>query len=236
MTELLSWSWISLVLLGSFHGLNPAMGWLFAVSLGLQERRTRAVVGALGPIALGHAISIAAVAAAVWALGAVFPQEALMVAGGAAMLGFAAWKVATKFRHRRWVGMRVSSRDLVAWSFLMATAHGAGLMLLPPLLALRSGEVPSAAAHEGHAGHHAHHMPVADTSSGAESLTVTLLAVGLHTVALFAVTGVVALLVYKKVGVDILRRAWINLDLVWIGALAVAGAITLGMGAWPMVS
>ena len=159
-----------------------------------------------------------------------------MVAGGATMLGFAAWKVATKFRHRRWVGMRVTSRDLVAWSFLMATAHGAGLMLLPPLLALRSGEVPSAAAHDGHAGHHANHMPAADTSSAAEGLTVSLLAVGLHTVALFAVTGAIALLVYKKVGVDILRRAWINLDLVWIGELGTAGAVTMGIGAWSMLS
>jgi hypothetical protein len=231
-----AWSWITLILLGSFHGMNPAMGWLFAVARGIQGRSTSAVTRSLAPIALGHAISIAVVAMTVWALGAVIPQEALMIAGGAAMVGFATWKVATRFRHRRWVGMQVTSRDLVAWSFLMATAHGAGLMLVPPLLALRSSEVPSATAHEGHAGHHAHHMPAAASASDAEGLVVSLLAVGLHTVALFVVTGAIALLVYKKVGVDILRRAWINLDLIWIGALAAAGGITMGIGVWPALS
>jgi hypothetical protein len=227
-----SWSWVSLVFLGSFHGVNPAMGWLFAVALGLQERSTRAVVGALAPIALGHAISIGVVVVAVWALGSFLPQEALMLAGGAAMVGFAAYKVLTRFRHRAWVGMRVSSRDLVAWSFLMATAHGAGLMLLPPLLALRSSSVPSAVAHEGH---HAHHMPTT-AGSGGECFAVSLLAVGVHTAALFAVMGVIAMVVYKRVGVDVLRRAWVNIDLLWIGTLAIAGTVTLGLGTWSLVS
>jgi hypothetical protein len=228
----LTWSWISLILLGSFHGINPAMGWLFAVALGLQERRTSAVVAAIGPIALGHALSIATVVVVVWLMGTVLPQEGMLLAGGAAMLGFAGYKVVTRFRHPRWVGMQVGSRDLVAWSFLMATAHGAGLMLLPPILALRSEDVSTAVAGSAHAGHHAHHIPEIDSGSGASDLIVSLMAVGLHTVALFAVTGAIALLVYEKVGVDILRRAWINIDLIWIGALGLAGAVTIFFGIW----
>lgn len=223
-----SWSWLSLILLGGFHGLNPAMGWLFAVALGLQERRTWAVTRALAPIALGHAMSITMVAVVVWMLGILLPQEFLMMAGGAAMLGFASYKVLSRFRHRSWVGMRVRSRDLVVWSFLMATAHGAGLMLLPPLLALRAGKAPVAAAH---AGHHMHQMPDARS----DGLMVSLLAVGLHTAAMFAVAGAIALIVYERVGVDILRRAWINMDLIWIGTLARAGGLTLGFGGWSLV-
>lgn len=224
-----SWSWISLILLGAFHGINPAMGWLFAVALGLQERRTLAVLSALGPIAVGHALSVAGIVVFVWVVGAVIPQEALMVAGGAAMLAFATYKVMSRFRHPSWVGMRVRSRDLVAWSFLMASGHGAGLMLLPPLLTLRGDSAPGASAH---AGHHGDHVPASDGNG----LLDSLLAVGLHTAGMFVVAGAIAVIVYKKVGVDILRRAWINMDLVWIGGLAIAGGGTLGFGTWTVVT
>jgi hypothetical protein len=231
-----TWTWVSLILLGSFHGLNPAMGWLFAVALGLQERRTSAVIAAIGPIALGHALSIAVVVGGVWMLGTVVPEGIMMLVGGAVMLAFAGYKVVTRFRHPRWVGMRVNSRDLVAWSFMMATAHGAGLMLLPPILALRSDGIQGAAANSGHAGHHAHHMPEMDSGSGAGDLLVSVSAVGLHTLALFAVTLTVALLVYKRFGVDILRRAWINVDLIWVGALALAGAVTMLLAGWSLAT
>src|SRR5262245_54569861 len=99
----LSWAWVSLVLLGAFHGLNPAMGWLFAVSLGFQERRLGAVVKALGPITLGHALSIGLVAVPVGLLGLVIPREAMLTTIGVVLLGFAGYKVATRFRHPRWV-------------------------------------------------------------------------------------------------------------------------------------
>lgn len=227
-----SWSWISLILLGSFHGLNPAMGWLFAVALGFQDRHVRAVAIALGPIALGHALSITVIAAIVWALGTVLPQDLLMVVGGLGMLGFAIHKVGTRFRHLGWVGMRVRARELVAWSFLMATAHGAGLMLVPPLLALRAGQGPTVVAQSGQ---HAHHA-VSATSSNEGGLATSFLAVGLHTMAMFIVTGAIAMLVYRSVGVDILRRAWINLDLIWIGTLAIAGAVTIGFGMWSVAT
>ena len=136
--------WVTLALLGAFHGLNPAMGWLFAVSLGFQEQRTGAVVKALGPIALGHLLAIAAIAIPVGLLQVVLPERAVMVMGGLILLGYAAYKVITRFRHPRWVGMRVTSLELVSWSALMAAAHGAGLMLIPALAGLSRDE-PSAA-------------------------------------------------------------------------------------------
>jgi hypothetical protein len=220
-----SWPWLSLLALGAFHGLNPAMGWLFAVALGLQERRLRAVTAALGPIALGHALAIGVAALAVVALGVVIPPRLLLAVGGAALLGFAGYKIATRFRHPRWVGMRVGPRKLVLWSFLMASAHGAGLMLVPVLVQMRGAGVPAARAHLGHAGH----LP----TSATETLLPALLALGLHSVAMLAVAGALAVLVYQKLGVEVLRRAWINLDLVWVGTLVVAGTIALGLGLYP---
>jgi hypothetical protein len=226
----LSWAWISLALLGAFHGLNPAMGWLFAVALGLQERRLRAVVTALGPITLGHALAIGLVAVPVGLLGLVIPQALLLTMIGLALLGFAGHKVATRFRHPRWVGMRVRPRELVFWSFLMATAHGAGLMLAPVLARLRDGTGQTALA----ASVHVHH--VAHTEDAGGMLAPELAAVGLHTAAMFAVMGALAVAVYQKLGVEVLRRAWINLDLLWVGALAVAGGITLGLGLWSFLA
>jgi hypothetical protein len=226
-----SWPWLSLLALGAFHGLNPAMGWLFAVALGLQERRLRAVTTALGPIALGHALAIGLAAVAVGMLGVVIPQRVLLALGGAALLGFAAYKVATRFRHPRWVGMRVSPRELVLWSFLMASAHGAGLMLVPVLAGLRGEGVPSALAHAAHLGHVGHQPPAAS-----DAVLPTLAAVGLHSVAMLAVAGVVAVVVYQKVGVEVLRRAWVNLDFIWTGALVVVGGLALGLSLWPSLA
>ncbi len=220
------WPWLALLVLGAFHGLNPAIGWLFAVALGLQERRLRAVTAALGPIALGHALAIGLIAVPVGLLGLVLPERALLVLGGLALLAFAAHKVATRFRHPRWVGMRVGSRDLVLWSFLMATAHGAGLMLVPVLARLRGGGLAAAMAASGHA----HHM-----TGGPDPLAPALAAVAVHTAAMLLVMGTIALVVYRKLGVEVLRRAWINLDLIWVGALVTAGGITLGLGLWPLL-
>jgi hypothetical protein len=225
------WPWLSVLALGAFHGLNPAMGWLFAVALGLQERRLPAVTAALGPIALGHALAIGLAAVAIGMLGLVIPQNLLLALGGAALLSFAAYKVATRFCHPRWVGMRVGPRELVAWSFLMASAHGAGLMLVPVLVGLRGEGVSSTLAHAGHLGHAAH-----QPSAGSNALLPALAAVGLHSAAMLAVAGVIAIVVYQKLGVEVLRRAWINLDLLWVGALAITGGIAIGLGLWPSVS
>ena len=144
-----TWPWLALTLLGAWHGLNPGMGWLFSVALGLQQRSRRAVFGALLPIALGHALAIGLVVLLVYIVGAVIPSRWLQIGGAATLLVIATWKL-WRARHPTWVGMRVSFWDLTAWSWLMASAHGAGLMVVPVLLGGRSvfcGTAPSNTRH-----------------------------------------------------------------------------------------
>ncbi|ABG03313.1 conserved hypothetical protein [Rubrobacter xylanophilus DSM 9941] len=205
------WPWIALAALGAYHGLNPAMGWLFAVALGLQERRRGAVLGALPPIALGHAAAVAAALLVLGAAGLAAPPDLLRYGCAAVLVLFGLYRLLRR-RHPRWVGMRVGFRDLAAWSFLMATAHGAGLMLFPVLLGLSSGH----GAHAAHAG-----------MAAPGGLWTGLAAVGLHTLAMFAVMAAVAVVVYERLGVMILKRTWFNLDLLWAGVLIGAGVLTL---------
>ena len=214
-----SWPWLALALLGAYHGLNPAMGWLFAVALGLQERRRGAVLQALPPIALGHATAVLVAVLVVGVAQVVVPFDVLRYVCAGALILFGLYKLARR-RHPRWVGMRVGFRDLTAWSFLMATAHGAGLMLVPVLLRLSSAaQVQGTHAHGTHADH--------ASMTGSATVLADLAVVGLHTLAMFAVMGVIAIVVYEKLGVMILKRTWFNLDLLWAGALVGAGLITL---------
>ena len=210
-----NWPWLTVALLGAYHGLNPAMGWLFAVALGLQERSRAVVLRAFAPIALGHAASVAVVVALLGAAQALVGLGALRLAGAVGLMLFGLYKLLKPMSHPRWVGMRVGFRDLTMWSFLMATAHGAGLMLLPVLLRLPLG----AAGHPGHAGH----MQMAAVAAPSAELA----AVGLHTAAMFLVMAAIAVVVFEKVGLAILRRAWVNLDLVWAVALIATGGISL---------
>ena len=164
------WPWLTLAALGAFHGLNPAMGWLFAVALGLQERRLRAVTAALGPIALGHTLAIAV---------------AVLTVG----------------------------------------------LLVPILIGLRGDGISTAMAHSGHLGH----MPFSSPGAS-ETLLPALAAVGIHSVAMLGVAAIVALVVYQKLGVEVLRRAWLNLDFIWIGALTLTGGLALGLSLWPFLA
>jgi hypothetical protein len=221
------WPWLTLALLGAYHGVNPAMGWLFAVALGLQERSRAAVIRGFAPIALGHAASIAIVVALVGAAQAVVAPEVLRVIGGSALILFGLYKLLAPLSHPRWVGMRVNFRDLTVWSFLMATAHGAGLLLVPILLQLPPGDMAQA-AHAAHAAHEAH-VALANPTTVMEmaaSLPTKLAAVMVHTGAMFLVMAVIAVIVYEKVGLAILRRSWFNLDRVWAIVLLTAGALT----------
>jgi hypothetical protein len=212
-----SWPWLALALLGAYHGLNPAMGWLFAVALGLQERRRGAVLQALPPIALGHALAVLAAVLVIGVAQIVVPFDVLRYACAGVLILFGLYKLVRR-KHPRWVGMRVGFRDLVAWSFLMSSAHGAGLMLVPVLLGL------SGATQVSHdQGDHAAHAGM----SGSATVLADLAAVGLHTLAMFVVVGAIAVLVYEKLGVMILKRTWFNFDLLWAGALVAAGVITL---------
>ena len=216
MSEL--WPWLTLALLGAYHGINPAMGWLFAVALGLQERSRAAVLRAFAPIALGHAASVAVVVGLIGAAQGVVAPTVLRVAGASALVIFGLYKLLAPMSHPRWVGMRVNFRDLATWSFLMSTAHGAGLMLVPVLLQLP----PEVAAHAFHGAHVDHVMPSAMAIMPAAELA----AVAVHTAAMFLVMGVVAVVVFEKAGLAILRRAWFNLDRLWAAALISAGALT----------
>ncbi len=209
------WAWALLGLLGAYHGLNPAMGWLFAVSLGMQERSRAAVLRALPPIALGHEASVVLVVVLVTALGVVADPQALHLAAGAALVGFGVFRFVRPRWHPRWTRMRVNRRELTLWSFLMSSAHGAGLMVAPVLLG---------AGATAHAGEHSHGP--ADAAAGL-SIPEAMLATVLHVSAMLAVMAVVAVVVYEKLGVAVLRRVWINSDHLWAGAFVLAGVVTL---------
>jgi hypothetical protein len=195
--------WPALFLLGAYHGINPGMGWLFAVARGMQEHRARAVAWSLPPIALGHALAIAVVVLIAELAQVVLPMQYIRIGVAIALVGQGAYKL-IRSRHFRWGGMQVGFCDLTIWSFLMASAHGAGLMVLPVMFA----------------GPHAHHQMTAGASGG-------VWATFIHTLGYFTMTAVAALLVYQKFGLAMLRRSWFNLDLIWAIALVVTGVVAL---------
>src|SRR5712692_4542900 len=214
------WPWLVLAGLGLFHGINPAMGWLFAVGLGLQRGSGVAVVQALPPIALGHAAAIAVVAALLAVAQLAADAALLRLAAAACLIAFGAYRLARGYRHEFRVGMQVSFFDLVLWSFLMATAHGAGLMVMPVLL-----ELPAGAGSAASLGSHGVHDAI--TAAFVGSLWTGLLAVAVHTIAMLIAAGAIAWVIFAWVGLAVLRRAWINLDLIWSAALIATGAIFL---------
>src|SRR5215207_7617308 len=158
------------------------MGWLFAVALGLQERRRGAVLQALPPIALGHAIAISLAVLVIGVARIVVPLDVLRYVCAGVLILFGLYKLARR-RHPRWVGMRVGFRDLTAWSFLMASAHGAGLMLIPVLLRLSSTEQMQGAHDRGAHEHWGHSLRLFLTN---ESALAGMAAVGAHSLAMFA--------------------------------------------------
>ena len=276
------WPWATLALLGAYHGVNPGMGWLFAVSLGLQERSRKAVIRAFAPIAAGHFLSIAAVVAVVAALQTSVNASVLRYCGAAALVVFGVYKLVAPMSHPRWVGMRVGARQLALWSFLMATAHGAGLMVVPVVLKMNPRPAVVEAASTSSAQNAlpndpttqrpnapttqrpnnpttqrpnnpttqppndpstqrpnhpttqppndplpACHVQVAHMAGkSGPGVAGAMAGVGLHTLAMFVTMGLIALLVYDRIGLRILRTAWYNLDLVWAAALIAAGVLT----------
>ena len=204
-----AWAWVALFLMGAYHGINPAMGWLFAVALGLQKKRGRAVWESLLPIAMGHVVAITAVILAAVLAGVVVPVHVLRIAVVVILLGFGAYRIVSK-KHPRFGGMQVGFRDLTIWSFLMACAHGAGLMLLPVLLGMSA----MGAGHETYL-------------AAFPSVKIQLFAVAIHTFGYLLLTGTIAWVVFKRLGVSVLRKAWLNLDFVWAVALIATAGLTL---------
>lgn len=213
-----SWPWVVLFGLGAFHGANPGMGWLFAVALGLQEKSRQAVFRSLGPLGLGHVLSVALAVVVVQLARGALAERSLRIATALLLVGFGLYRL-VRSRHFRWAGMRVGPGDLTLWSFLMSSAHGAGLMLAPIVLRL------PAATQQEHA--HAMNMATLDPSGGGFGYADVILPVGVHSLGYLLVTCVLAFLVYEKLGVAILRRAWFNLDLVWSSALVGIGLLSL---------
>ena len=200
------WPWAALALLGAYHGLNPGMGWLFAVARGLQERKREAVLGSLLPIALGHEASIVVVVIAVSLTEQFVPPFFVRLLAALVLVTFGVYKLAKPLSHPKGFGMRIGFAGLAAWSFLMSSAHGAGLMLAPILLGL----------------------PVAGAYHSLGEITMqAVFAASIHVTAMLLVMGIVAIVVYEKVGLRILRRGWLNMDLAWSLVLVASGAITL---------
>jgi hypothetical protein len=205
----ITWPWLALAGLGAYHGLNPAMGWLFAVALGLHRGSRRVVLQSLIAIAIGHAVAVALIAAAIVTLGIVVSPRAVQIIAGAVLILWAGYHTLYGSRHRARVGMRVGFAGLLLWSFVMAGAHGAPLMVVPALMPLCVG--PGAG----------------DTSV---PLAAPVIALAVHTAAMLAVTAIIALLVYEWLGIDFLRRGWLNLQWLWTGALLLTGFALLITG------
>ena len=227
------WPWVWLLMLGALHGINPGMGWLFAVALGVQRRTRRAVWLALLPLAAGHAAAIAVVAVAVGVAGFALSLGVLRWIVAATLLCAGVWKLVST-RHPRFGGMTVGSRQVAAWSFLMASAHGAGLMIVPFLLRvsrptgaavghshLHGEAVGSTLAFGTHAGHVA---SIAGVLPGESFAGVGVALV--HTVGYLVMTGLIAVIVYERLGLRFLGRAWLNVDRVWAGALIATACLT----------
>lgn len=225
--------WLAMIGFGAYHGLNPGMGWLFALSVGLQRQNERAIWLSLLPIAAGHAASLVLVAVLVIAGAQFLSTSMLEIATALTLLGFGLYKIVNYYRHPRWVGMKVGMRDLAWWSFLMAVAHGAGLMIAPFLL----GMTAEAGDHAAHTAHAASTAAAATSTAPVAAATLSsglqmLLSVTVHTASMLGVMALVAWVVYKRFGLAILRQRWVNFDLIWAAALLIVGGIALlnGLG------
>ena len=214
------WPWAALLLLGAAHGINPGMGWLFAVALGMQRQERGAVWRALLPLAAGHLAAIAVVAVVVGVAGLAISLGWLRWVVAGLLLTLGVWKL-VRTSHPRYGGMAVGSRAVTVWSFLMASAHGAGLMVVPFLMRVVR---PAVVAGDHHAAHAAHSAQVASVMPPipAAGLAVALV----HTAGYLLVTGLIAVVVYERLGLRLLGKAWFNVDRLWAGALIATALVT----------
>jgi hypothetical protein len=211
------WFWLALAGLGALHGLNPAMGWLFAVALGLNRQSRATVYVALLPIAAGHALSVGLAGVAFVLAGFTVNAQAQGVGLGLLLIGWGLYHWGYRHRHRVRIGMRTGLAGILLWSFLTATAHGAGPMLWPILMPVC--------------------FPADPGQSGGEPALLALTGVLVHSAGMLATTAALACVVYEWVGLGMLRRAWINLDAVWTAALLLAGGLLVFSSPenWPLM-
>lgn len=216
--------WLTVVALGVYHGLNPAMGWPIAVANGMAARRANALLATVLPLGGGHFGAMAVILVPfAWLSWYVEWSRPLRMGAGALVLLFGIYKLAQR-RHPRALA-RIRSSQLAWWSFLMATAHGAGLMLVPFMLGLCVTSSPAVNAHaHAEAGLGAvAHAGVMNYLAQSDISTAVLVA-AVHTLAMMVAGLGMAWGVYRYLGLRYLRRAWLNLDLVWGASLVVAGS------------
>ena len=205
--------WQAMVFLGAYHGINPGMGWLFAVALGMQQGNARGVWRALPPIALGHALAVGSVVVVAGFARIVIPLDTLRIIVASALVALGVYRM-WRHGHPRFGGMQVGFRDLTAWSFLMASAHGAGFMVLPFVMSTPPTLSAASHAHDTHA-----------VSAGTNMAPADAMAVAVHSLAYLLTMTAIAWIVYRKLGLGLLRTAWINMDWLWAGALVVTGVL-----------
>jgi hypothetical protein len=204
-----AWLWLAVVASGFYHGLSPGMGWPLAVSAGLWEKQEGAVFRALLPLAAGHFAAMAVVVLPFALLSWLIERSTeIRVGAGLLVAGFGLWRLIDR-RHPRALA-RIKPTQLALWSFVMAIAHGAGLLLVPIFLGMEAGD-----AHAGHAG--------MDHGTG-RGIASALFISGVHTLAMFAGSGAIAWAVYRYLGLQFLKKSWFNLEAVWALSLVAAGS------------
>jgi hypothetical protein len=210
-----AWLWAAIVASGLYHGVNPGMGWPLAVAAGMMDRNARALLAALVPLSAGHLLAMLVMLlpfAMLLALVQWAPQ--IQVAAGLLVVAYGALRLVYP-RHPRMLA-RIRPAQLALWSFVVAIAHGAGLMLVPIYLGL----CESAGLDTGH--------EAAATLVGA-NLGMALIVSVVHSLAMIAAGGCAAWLVYRYLGLQYLSRSWFNLDTVWAVSLILVGVIALAL-------
>lgn len=205
--------WFAVVVSGIYHGVNPGMGWPLAVSAGLMGRGQRDLIAALGPLALGHLLAMSAILLPFAAMAAlVYYQREIQIGAGFLVTAAGLYLLINR-RHPRFLA-RIKPTQLTLWSFAVAMAHGAGLMLVPIYLGLCQ-------AAELDAGHQAAYTLMRGNLSAALAVSVS------HTAAMVLSGGMIALAVHRWLGPQFISRSWFNLDAVWALSLILVGGLGL---------
>jgi hypothetical protein len=203
--------WLAVVVSGVYHGLNPGMGWPLAVTAGLMGRGRRDLIASLAPLGAGHFLAMAGILLPFAAMTALLGwQDQIRVGAGLLVITGGVYLLINR-RHPRFLA-RIRPTELALWSFAVAMAHGAGLMLLPIYLGICS-------AAEQDTGHQA-----AAALMRGNSWTAMVVSI-VHATAMIVSGGFVALAVHQWLGLRFISKSWFNLDVVWALSLVLVGAI-----------